>query len=494
MAHRYRAPTANGAVLAEPGFDAIPALVEANRKLLDRDDVMVGDLPLRELRAQSRRDVLELAWQYTRWEGDNQHHPKPSSDGPLLIAGHQPELSHPGVWVKNFALNGLARKLDGIPLHLVVDNDTLKSTSLRFPVFQSGDPASVRMESLAFDAFDGEVPYEDREIRDGTAFGRFLPAALALSRNWGYRPLLADAWQYVDPGSHLPLGEQFARVRRRFEQEWGCRNRELPVSELSDTWAFREFASHILNDLPRFREVYNAALCAYREANGIRSANHPAPDLSEGEAPFWVRTPNGRRERATPTSDVRILRPRALTLTLFARVCLGDFFIHGIGGGKYDEVTDAIIRDYFGIEPPAYQVLSATLHLPLPGFASTADDLTRAERRVRDLRWNPQRHLSAERLANPEVKALTEAQAALATGEPPFGDHAARREWFRKLQRTTEALRPFVAEQIPAAEVELARVRSEVDANAILQRRDYAWVLYPEETLRTFLTQVMSNE
>ena len=67
------------------------------------------------------------------------------------------------------------------------------------------------------------------------------------------------------------------------------------------------------------------------------------------------------------------LRPRALTLTLFARLCLGDFFIHGIGGGKYDEVTDAIIRDYFGIEPPAYQVLSATLHLPLPAFPSTED-------------------------------------------------------------------------------------------------------------------------
>src|SRR5262249_28308050 len=147
---------------------------------------------------------------------------------------------------------------------------------------------------------------------------------------------------------------------------------ELPVSRLSETGAFARFAQHILRDLQRFRSVYNAALHAYREANGIRSTNHPAPELAEGEAPFWVHTANGRRERATPASDVRTLRPRALTLTLFARVCLGDFFIHGIGGGKYDEVTDTIIREYFGIEPPAYQVLSATLHLPLPCFPSTA--------------------------------------------------------------------------------------------------------------------------
>ncbi len=61
MAHRYRVPAANGAVLAEPGFDAIPALVEANRRLLDRTDVMVGGLPLRELRALARREVLALS-------------------------------------------------------------------------------------------------------------------------------------------------------------------------------------------------------------------------------------------------------------------------------------------------------------------------------------------------------------------------------------------------------------------------------------------------
>jgi hypothetical protein len=281
-------------------------------------------------------------------------------------------------------------------------------------------------------------------------------------------------------------------MRREREREWGCRNLELPVSRLSQTGAFARFAKHILGDLPRFREAYNAAIRAYREANGVRSANHPAPELAGGEAPFWVRTASGRRERATPSSDVRTLRPRALTLTLFARVCLGDFFIHGIGGGKYDEATDAIIRDYFGIEPPAYQVLSATLHLPLPSFPSTAGDLKRAGRRVRDLHWNPELILSAEQSANPEVKAMLDSHAALAANEPPYVNHAARRERYRKLREITERLRPLVAGQVPAAEAELRRVRSEVSANAILRRRDYAWVLYPGDLLREFLTRFLS--
>src|SRR5205085_11199692 len=122
----------------------------------------------------------------------------------------------------------------------------------------------------------------------------------------------------------------------------------------------------------------------------------------------------GRRERATTSSDIHALRPRALTLTLFARLCLGDFFIHGIGGGKYDEVTDAIIRDYFGLDPPAYQVLSATLHLPLPGFPATATDVERAERLVRDLTWNPQRHLPPAVAARPEGATQVSEQESLA--------------------------------------------------------------------------------
>ncbi len=481
MPSQYRAPTADHAVLAEPHFDAIPALVEANRERLDRARVTIGDVPLCELRAHARREALQLA------------HTDVARQTPLLLAGHQPELSHPGVWVKTFALNGLARRLGGVPLNLIVDNDTLKSTSLRFPTFRDHDPSSVRIENLAFDDFSGEVPYEDRAVIDEELFRTFAKQAAPLWANWGYEPLLASVWPLhtcaaAERPSHT-LGDIFTSLRRQCERDWGCDNLELRVSQLCHTEAFHTFAAHILRDLPRFRAVYNAAIRAYRDANGVRSANHPAPELAEGEAPFWVRATTGRRTRATPTSDVRMLRPRALTLTLFARVCLGDFFVHGIGGGKYDEVTDAIIRDYFDFEPPAYQVLSATLHLPLSGFPSTAADQHRAEQRVRDLRWNPQRHLRPEQRALPAVKSLAHEHATLAACEPDSADHAARREWFRAFQEVRRQLQPQVAEEIPSAEAELARIQSETTANAILRRRDYAWVLYPKEPLKSFLTQ-----
>ncbi|MFO0799879.1 MAG: hypothetical protein U0804_20610 [Gemmataceae bacterium] len=471
MSRRFRAPTGNGEVLADPPFAEVPRLVAENRRRLDRADVLVGRLPLRELRALARRQVVELT----------------TFENPLILAGHQPELSHPGVWVKNFALNSIARRLGGVPLNLIVDNDTLKTPALRVPYVIGRGPKAVS-DAVPFDRLDGEAPYEDRRIIDPDCFRSFPERVARLTAEWPFTPVLPAVW--LPDAVHV--GDAFTLMRRRLEGAWGCANLEACVSRVSQTEAFGRFASHILADLPRFAGVYNAAIRAYRVANGISSANHPAPELAEGEAPFWVRTgADGRRARATAASDPTQLRPRALTLTLFARVCLGDFFIHGIGGGKYDEVTDAIIRDYFGLEPPAYQVLSATLHLPLPGLPATADDAARQARFVRDLHWNPQRHLTPENAHRPEVAALLAEREVLVAAEPPHGAHADRRVWFRALQAATERLRPFVWKQVAPAQANLARMRVEAAANAVLRRRDYSWVLYPEETLRPFLQRFL---
>ena len=382
--------------------------------------------------------------------------------------------------MKNFALTGLARKIGGTPLNLIVDNDTLKSTSLRFPVIRVAVRRLVSNRSHS----TGSTVKRHTNADQCSTWRCFARSRIA-PRPCGQTG--ASSRYYPRSGGPAKnIGDAFTAIRRECESEWGCQNLELAVSQLSQTEAFTRFAQHILDDLPRFRETYNSSIQEYREANGIRSGNHPAPDLAEDEAPFWVWTMACRRERATSASDVRTLRPRALTLTLFARLCLGDFFIHGIGGGKYDEVTDAIIREYFGVEPPAYQVLSATLHLPLPTFTTTDDDVKRAERHVRDLRWNPQVLVSERYRAQ-----LVERHASLCASEPPYREHAARKTWFRELQQVKERLRARVATQIPAAEAELERARVEADANAILKCRDYSWVLYPEETLRPFMQRFL---
>src|SRR5262249_12075472 len=154
---------------------------------------------------------------------------------------------------------------------------------------------------------------------------------------------------------------------------------------------FARFVGRILADVERFVSLYNAVVRAHRARRRIRSRNHPVPDLaSEGgwhEVPLWGwRAGEARRGRLfvrlsadrlslragnsscpdlpSPRAGVFVaawrdleqqgykVRPRALTTTLFARLMLADVFVHGIGGAVYDALTDELMRQFFGVEPP----------------------------------------------------------------------------------------------------------------------------------------------
>jgi hypothetical protein len=517
---RYIAPSEDGGFLAEPPLPEIGNLLAANASLLDSSATEIGGVPLAEFRRQAVAEVTETARRYLAESGE----PAPPAGSRLLVAGHQPELFHPGVWVKNFALHGLAARHGRAPLNLVVDNDTVKSTTVHVPVV-SERVEEVTTAAVPFDRPAGDVPYEDYRVADRGQFASFPERLSEYFRAWGYRPLANDYWSCavgeVEGGA--TVGEAFSRTRRCLERRWGLTNLELPTSRLACTGAFAGFAQTLLADAPRFADAYNAAIRDYRTRNHLRSRNHPAPELGHRndliEAPYWVwrldsphreklfvRRVNGHLElfagnrplerlSIEPGEFVRgwagllhagwRIRPRALTLTLFVRLCLADAFIHGIGGGKYDQVTDGIIRRYFHIAPPAYAVVSATLRLPLKRFPATAADLHRAERHMRDVEWNPQRFPGAL-AGRPELVA-----DRVETARTDPADRAARKERFRRLQRLTRELRPAVAGEREAATRRLERVRAELAANAVLTSREYAWPLFPEATLRAYFTRLL---
>ncbi len=474
---RYHAPDADGDWLVVPPWSQVPHLLTVNRRLLAAADWTIDGTPLPQFRRRARAEIFPLCTPPIVADPDT----------PLLLSGHQPELIHPGVWAKHFALYGLARRLDALPLHLIADSDLIKSTALAVPVFPPDDPAAARLHGLPYDTADGPTPYECRTVRDPELLLSLPQRLQPLVRHWGYEPLLLRHWPRRLAGP-TRLGELHTHLRRTVEAEWGCRNHELPVSVLCGTEAFFRFVAQIRRDLPRFRRIYNAALAAYRRDNRLRSRVHPASDLAEGELPFWE-VADGQRRPATPDTPPHRLRPRALTLTLFARLVLADWFLHGIGGGKYDEVTDRLIADYCGLEPPRFQVVTATLRLPLPVPPTDAATLRQLHRHWRDLYWNPQRHLPAT--APPVAVELARQKLALARDEPPPHDHPARTRWYGQLRRLTEQLRAFVTAPLHQTEQELQNQQRAWAAAQVLRRRDYPWVLYPAEPLQRLAEQGM---
>lgn len=497
----FRAPDADGGLLAVPAVADFAALLDRNRHALQREVTLAG-VPLAELRTQAQAEVQTLVAGYHRHFGET----LPANTGPFFVAGHQPELFHAGVWAKNFALHRIAVQHSGTPLNLIVDNDTIKTAELAVPVWSS-DPTQVQLHHEPFDHLAAEIPYEEYRVQDQALFAQLPERLASMTAAWRFRPMLFDLWpaMVATVQRGCSFGNVVAAVRRQQERTWGITNHELPVSRLAETSAFRVFTQHVLQNLPAFHTAYNTAILDYRRRHRLRSQNHPAPELTRDgswwEAPFWVwhREQPTRRKlfvRATeqgwewranderlPTSWEALadagwkVRPRALTLTLFVRLCLADVFIHGIGGGKYDEVTDDLCRRFFSMEPPGYAVISATLRLPLSPFTATDADRRAAQRNLRDLRWNPQ--------ANPTVQQaqpdLVQAKQTLAQHEP--AERGERRHWFRTLQHLTAELRPMVAAAVPEGEARLQHVEQELAANRILRRRDYAWPLFPEASL-----------
>lgn len=517
--HRYRAPETDFGLLADPPAEVARATFDTESARLDSSPLVFGGLPLAELRRLARGEAVDAARTYLRDAGEPV--PEVPSAG-LLVAGHQPELFHPGVWAKNFALTGRARRAHRVPLNLVVDNDTVKSLALTLP---TGPMDAARLTRIPFDGGPAEVPWEERGVSDPAIFHATPDAVAEATRDWPFRPLAGALWAAMPADGRL--GERLVAGRRALERRWGCHNLELPVSRLAETTSFARFAAGLLADLPRLHAAYNQCLADYRRAHGLRSRSHPVPDLARDgdahEVPLWAwSTGEMRRGRlfaraesagttlllagrevarlppptrgddfaaAWATLQPLKVRPRALMTTLFARLCLADGFLHGIGGGKYDELTDAVAVRLFEVQPAAYAVLSATIRLPLPAPAITPSERLRLARVARDALWNPQRHLDAA--ATPEVASLVARHDDEVRSEP--ATRRGRRQRYRQLRYLTESLRPFAAGRAEAAARELATADAALASAAVLRRRDFSFALFPEELLRPFLAGLSAD-
>ncbi|GIW87519.1 MAG: hypothetical protein KatS3mg108_1843 [Isosphaeraceae bacterium] len=513
---RLRAPAADGELLADPPLDQAGRLVASNRHRLETWNDPIQGQPASQLRREAQAALLELAGRAADQSAPN---------APWILTGHQPELFHPGVWAKNFALGVLARQLQAFPVHLIVDNDLPKAPVIRVP---NRDPSGgqLRLIPVPFDSAASEVPYEDWSIRDPALFQSFPDRVLRYLGGLVPRPLIESFWPLVVAETSGPIhpARRFALARASIERQWGLHLTQLPLSSLGATAPFLRFACHLFAHAEPFRSIHNAALQEYRQLNRIRSKNHPVPDLiaEDGwvETPFWVWTrsqprrrpllvrsrngrvelrpaglpplaadlplqPLGNADQAIPilqmlaSQGVRI-RTRALTTTLFARLFLGDLFLHGIGGAKYDELGDTIITRFFRITPPAYLVVSQTIWLGLPDYADAESNLRHARTLARDLIYNPDRHLPPHH--DPEFDVLRERKIQWI--KTVGSTHRDRVERWRRLRECNQRLAAAVSQSLTQQYDRIAQLSFEEAWNRVAHTRDLAFVLHDSDRLR----------
>ena len=378
---RWKAPAEDGQVLIwpQPG-DLLSDTRENQRRLSTADSVLIQNIPFSEVRRRMRR-----------WLGHD-------DALPLIAAGHQSELHHPGVWAKNALIDVVASRTEGRAFHFAVDTDEPKHLVLRWP----GGSVPLMDEPSGRAEWSGllppPAPSHLKEVQE-----QFARAA----SKWSFRPLVPDFLASMRRLALHAMNLPAALTDALHQLDWGLglRYDAMIVSPICFSEPYLLLVHHVLARAGEFAADYNAVLGQFRAQNKIKAPGRPMPNLKVAgdscEVPFWMDSlATGSRSRAAvvragdrwalhaqtgeqfdldPSADgwdaaaslmnwlrrsALRLSPRALTLTAVLRLLVADQFVHGIGGGLYDQVLDALIARHFHLEPPRFSVTTATLYFP----------------------------------------------------------------------------------------------------------------------------------
>ncbi|MCU0713160.1 MAG: hypothetical protein MUC43_13960 [Pirellula sp.] len=453
---------------------------------------------------------------------------------PLVIGGHQPELFHPGVWFKNFFLNRLVRDLQCSPLHIQIDHDVVRDIELAVPIIRSGQLALTTKRLPT--SQDGKfIPWENTRCSDLLIhdWRQCVDQISSHLRQFGIESLIGSRWGDLE--RLLKQCNSFAQVTSQFRQiiemDAGLVNNEVPMSHLAKGEAFAEFVFRCFHEAETLLEVYNVSRDTFRAERGITNPGQPVPELRQGgdwiETPFWIYhtpeaadslgmnshfrqpawirlTTNEIELASAPNQSAAIqlrcnrnlsdwshqyqswtelgvcIRPRALMTTLFLRLFVGDLFVHGIGGGIYDELTDLIAKQLWDIEMPAYIVASASLHLPFGHdvLASVqgveGQSITDLAQRARQIRSAPESLLD---LADRDQRAQKEAFDELLRRIPPRGQ---KKSWHGEMRELRVRIRKSISGTIKQLERQSLELIERTRVSKIVRSREFSFALFPE--------------
>ena len=511
---RTTIPTGHGEVLAEPAYEQWAALIQDNvTRSRDWTFELCGE-PVSAVRAQARAEALERAREFSARLGVPVR--DASTQDLLVVTGHQPEIYHPGIWIKDFLLQRLSEDTGAAAIDVVVDSDSFDTVEVHSPCLRPD--VRVCRAFLAVGTVDGcyactPVPPPDAIRMFCAAAAEHLATLPAPAIGHHFARFCTDL-EAAAADAH-DLGELLTMARRRFEAPAGTDYLELPVTSMARSRAFATLVAHMALHADEFARVYNGALADYRDRTGVRTPAQPFPDLrcEEGliELPLWHLRDGGRttvwaRTGAVPAlvADGDVLcelgecgeavetimgsqlvpAPKALTLTMFTRLLVADFFIHGVGGGKYDQVTDDVFRRFFGIEPPAYAVASMTVYLPLGAHVVRDEEIEQAAMTLNRIKHNPDQMLDEVEFETAEEhsRAAALAQEKSDLVEEIRATDADRKTIGRKIREVNDELAAMLAPIERQLQDELAQLRQLREASEILTDRTYPYCFWsPQE-------------
>ena len=532
----FTTPKQNREIFIDPAYEEIPGLIGLNKERFQSYDFNINDMPFSQFREQVRSETLKTAGEYTEkiWSlctklnivgTENLPGVKDSyTPGKEIIqTGHSPALVHPGVMIKHRLVNSIAKKVNAVGINMVVDNDACHNNCLNIPNINGLDSSVEKIEYLPGLR---NLAFEEIRYADSTQLTAFKESVLKALHNPDMKEMFEGFMDVVLKlaGETLQFSDLFTFARHAFLTRFGISNLEIPVSLISETDSFLNFFLHITENARSFVDIYNAKLREYRRLKRISSKANPLPDLVEKgfvvEMPFWIWEDNEPRkslyasianqscisilsenetvthfsfgERGNSSENLERLkemisrgikiRPKAIANTMYSRMFFSDLFVHGIGGAKYDLITDAIIREFFGVEPPGYATISATLHLPYKPFDTSKEDVLAMKHIIKDMGHNPNRYATDKIMEEVEMMSLVSEKKELIA--KTLHNSEEKHRTFGRLKELNTLMKGKISPLIKEKEKEMDGLEKKLRYNSIVTNREYPFCLYPELMLR----------
>lgn len=405
------------------------------------------------------------------------------AERPLVMTGHQPVIFHPGLSYKYALTEAFTRQYSAIGVAVVIDTDYGDAGQFSYPAHQKDGSIIRRIETLSH----GEEIYQFSSMKKPAETAQVLRCVTshlsAVRQNAASARVAEIAPRFESlASSRVRMLHANLIMRRAFDS--GRQLLEIPFSSVASFPECLRLTADILKQPLRFANAYNSALQIFRAEHGIRNAANPFPELkiSDGECelPFWVISSQlGKRSVLKASVDGNVTRlisdgrildtfdgnitaeslepmlsqniqvvPRGGLITAFLRLLFADIFVHGSGGGRYDRFTDEFIRLWWNVEPPPFTIATASRHL----FTDDRAELKRLleiEGSLRDLRFNPQRHLGtgvfSEELEMRLKSLIQQKKNALADMQQARSEEGSGKQQGMLIQQITVQIRDAVS-------------------------------------------------
>jgi|TARA_B100000959_G_scaffold281810_1_gene346777 hypothetical protein len=239
---------------------------------------------------------------------------------PIILVGHQPTFFHPGILAKFIAADRLAKEIDGVVVFLVVD-------------YHNGDVGVLQTpnQNIEIATIDSSIAMNNQPRKE--IINDFKPFSSALQKASGHT-----------------VASQFANALVQLMSPWTKVHHVITASDLFHSTFGNAVVAKMQSDHEKCTSAYNDAVVRYPDAH--------IPLLEQGSLPVWQ-------------NDDGELRPRALLLTLLARLVACDLFVHGTGGMKYDVAMEHWCSTWLGVLPCAAVLATATMRLNIESKSLT---------------------------------------------------------------------------------------------------------------------------